>query len=107
MVGATDQGACGANVFFVRNIGNNGSGHALHHGRTNRLPPSTVRGLCRRRRLFHADGGFCDGGALQTSDQGHRDFQRDLGADQVGTNGVPRQPGIWLRPSSDRLCEVC
>ena len=59
--------------------------------------------LRRRRRLLHADGGARHGGEVRAADQGHRHQEQHARADQVGADGVSRQPGIRLRAAADRL----
>ena len=59
---------------------------------------------------FVGDGGFtmlmgemATRGEIQAADQGRRHQEQHAGPDQVGADGVPRQPGICLRPAADRL----
>ena len=54
------------------NSGHHGLRAALHHRRADRLPGSPVRGLCRRRRLHHADGRVRHRREVQAADQDRR-----------------------------------
>jgi hypothetical protein len=86
-------------------------GQPRHHGvriavrdrRPDRVSGSPVRGVRGRRRLLDADGGAGDVREVPAPREGLHRQERHARADQVGADGVPRQPRIRLRAAAHRF----
>ena len=68
-----------------------------------RVPGAPGGGLRRRRRLLDADGRVRDLREVPAAGQGRGREEQHARADQVGADGLPRQPRVRLRSPPDRL----
>ncbi len=103
---AAPQDPPGHEVLVLGQPGHDGAGPALRQRGADRLPRPAGRRLRGRRRLHDADDGVRHGGQAQPADQGHHHQEQHARADQVGADGLPRQPRIRRRAPADRLRAV-
>jgi pyruvate dehydrogenase (quinone)/pyruvate oxidase len=88
-------------MFLLRKPRDHGLRPALRQRRRSRFSGPASDLLHRRRRLVDADVRTGDDGEVPARRQDHRHQEQHARADQMGADGVPRQPRIRVRPAAD------
>ena len=93
-------------TFAFRHAGDHGQWSSVHHRRSDCLSGPPVHRVCRRRRIHDADGRVRNRSEIPASDQDCGDQEQYARPDQMGANGFPGKPRVWLRSESDRFLRI-